>query len=156
MGGSCSCSERHRKVSDMHYCCALHYLWPPYVLCNSSPHQGTSLPHCTILEQAFWAIICKTSCPMLSDRCLSLLSVSHVSLSCLSVTLVYCGKTVTWIEMKLGMEVVIVRRARGKIISSVLCSIVCNNCTQWTAHTYEQNQQFSGLGFVSLGPFHCA
>jgi len=31
---------------------------------------------------------------------------------------------------------VIVWRARGKII---LCSIVCNNCTQWTAHTYEQN-----------------
>jgi len=35
--------------------------------------------------------------------------------------------------------VVIVWRARGKIIRSVLCSIVCNNCTQWTAHTYEQN-----------------
>jgi len=32
---------------------------------------------------------------------------------------------------------VIVWRARGKIIRSVLCSIVCNNCTQWTAHTYE-------------------
>jgi len=26
-------------------------------------------------------------------------------------------------------------RARGKIIRSVLCSIVCNNCTQWNAHT---------------------
>jgi len=35
--------------------------------------------------------------------------------------------------------VVIVWRARGKIIRYVLCSIVCNNCTQWTAHTYEQN-----------------
>ena len=34
---------------------------------------------------------------------------------------------------------VIVWRARGKIIRSVLCSIVCNNCTQWTAHTYELN-----------------
>jgi len=33
----------------------------------------------------------------------------------------------------------IVWRARGKIIRSVLCSIVCNNCTQWTAQTYEQN-----------------
>jgi len=32
----------------------------------------------------------------------------------------------------------IVWRARGKIIRSVLCSIVYNNCTQWTAHTYEQ------------------
>jgi len=36
---------------------------------------------------------------MLSDRCLSCLSV------CLSVTLVYCGQTVGWIEMKLGMVV---------------------------------------------------
>jgi len=32
--------------------------------------------------------------------------------------------------------VVIVWRAGGKIIRSVLCSIVCNNCTQWTAHTW--------------------
>ena len=35
---------------------------------------------------------------MLSDRCLS------VCLSCLSVTLVYCGQTGGWIKMKLGME----------------------------------------------------
>jgi len=35
---------------------------------------------------------------MLSDRCLSCLSV-------LSVTLVYCGQTVGWIKMKLGMQV---------------------------------------------------
>ena len=33
---------------------------------------------------------------------------------------------------------VIVWRARGKIIRSVLCSIVCNNCTQWSARKYEQ------------------
>ena len=37
---------------------------------------------------------------MLSDHCLS---VSPV-LSCLSVTLVYCGQTVGWIKMKLGMQ----------------------------------------------------
>jgi len=36
---------------------------------------------------------------MLSDRYLSVLSI------CLSVTLVYCGQTVGWIKMKLGMEV---------------------------------------------------
>jgi len=34
--------------------------------------------------------------------------------------------------------VVIVWRVRGKIIRSVLCNIVCNNCTQCNAHTYEQ------------------
>jgi len=34
--------------------------------------------------------------------------------------------------------VVIVWRVRGKTIRSVLCSIVCNSCAQWTAHTYEQ------------------
>jgi len=39
---------------------------------------------------------------------------------------------------------------------SVLCNIVCNNCAQCNAHTYEQTEQFSGMGFVSLGPFHCA
>jgi len=35
---------------------------------------------------------------MLSDRCLFVLS-------CLSVTLVYCGQTVGWIKMKLCMQV---------------------------------------------------
>jgi len=29
-------------------------------------------------------------------------------------------------------------RVRGKTIRSVLCNIVCNNCTQCDAHTYEQ------------------
>jgi len=35
---------------------------------------------------------------MLSDRC-------PVCMSCLSVTLVYCGQMVGWIKMKLGMRV---------------------------------------------------
>ena len=35
-------------------------------------------------------------------------------------------------------DVVIVRRVRGKTIRSVLCNIVCNNCAQCDAHTYEQ------------------
>ena len=34
--------------------------------------------------------------------------------------------------------VVIVWRVRGKTIRSVLCNIVCNNCAQCDAHTYEQ------------------
>jgi len=32
----------------------------------------------------------------------------------------------------------IVWRVRGKIIRSVLCNIVCNNCAQCHAHLYEQ------------------
>ena len=48
----------------------------------------------------FWATVCKTVRPMLSVRCLSVLSVSL-----LSVTLVYCGQTVERIKMKLGMQV---------------------------------------------------
>ena len=50
----------------------------------------------------FWrpVTICKMVRPMLSHR-------SHVCSVCpvLSVTLVYCGQTVGWITMKLGMEV---------------------------------------------------
>ena len=34
--------------------------------------------------------------------------------------------------------VVIVWKVRGKTIRSVLCNIVCNNCAQCDAHTYEQ------------------
>jgi len=42
-----------------------------------------------------WATVCKTVRPMLSDRCLS----------CLSVTLVYCGQTLGRLKMKLGTQV---------------------------------------------------
>jgi len=40
---------------------------------------------------------------MLSDRCLFVCL--SVCLSVISVTLVYCGQTVGWIKMKLGMQV---------------------------------------------------
>jgi len=39
---------------------------------------------------------------MLSDRCVCPVLSCEV---CLSVTLVYCGKTVGWIKMNLGMQV---------------------------------------------------
>ena len=41
---------------------------------------------------------------------------------------------------------VIVWRIRGKIIRSVLCNIVCNNCAQCHAHSYEQTN--SSLDWV--------
>ena len=46
---------------------------------------------------------------MLSDRCLScpVLSVCPVCPVCLFVTLIYCGQTVGWINLKLGIQVVI-------------------------------------------------
>ena len=47
------------------------------------------------LPGLFWATVCKTVRPMLSDRCLSVLS----------VTFVHCGQTVGRIKMKLGMQV---------------------------------------------------
>ena len=43
----------------------------------------------------FSATVCKTVRPVLSVRCLS----------CVHVMLVYCGQTVGWIKMKLGVEV---------------------------------------------------
>jgi len=55
--------------------------------------------------------------------------------------------------------VVIVWRVRGKTIRPVLCNIVCNNCAQFDAHTYEQTNSsldwvlshwahFTVLGFI--------
>jgi len=48
----------------------------------------------------YWATVCKTVRPMLSDRCLS----CHVC-PVLSVTFVHCGQTVGQIKMKLGTRV---------------------------------------------------
>ena len=53
------------------------------------------LLHVSRFSVRFWATVYKTVRPMVSDR----------RLSVLSVTLVYCGQTVRWIKMKLGMEV---------------------------------------------------
>jgi len=50
------------------------------------------------MVRGFWSTVCKRVRPVLSDHCMSCLSV-------LSVTLVYCGQTVEWIKMKLGMVV---------------------------------------------------
>jgi len=55
-----------------------------------------------ILKPNFWAFVCETVCPMLSDHCLY---VCLSCLSCLSVTLVYRDKTVGWIKTKVGTEV---------------------------------------------------
>jgi len=46
----------------------------------------------------------KTVRAVLSDRRLPYLSCPVLSV-CLSVTLVYCGQTVRWMKMKLGMQV---------------------------------------------------
>ena len=45
-----------------------------------------------------------------------------------------------------GPTVNTVWRVRGKTIRSVLCNIVCNNCAQYDAHTYEQTN--SSLDWV--------
>ena len=47
---------------------------------------------------AFWATVCKTVRPMLSDRCLS-------CPVCPVCDVVHCGQTVGRIKMKLGMQV---------------------------------------------------
>ena len=53
------------------------------------PNSDDEQPYVSDLRSAFWATVCKTVRPILSDRCLS---VSLFVLSCLSVTLVYCAK----------------------------------------------------------------
>jgi len=69
----------------------LHTFRPMSIVAKLSPISATA--------KLFWAAVCKTVRPMLSVCCLS------VCLSCLSVTLVYCGQTVGWIKMNLGMEI---------------------------------------------------
>jgi len=46
--------------------------------------------------------------------------------------------TYTRDQIDIIRAVVIVWRVRGKIIMSVLCNIVCKNCAQCNAYTYEQ------------------
>ena len=62
---------------------------------HPSAHSSPKLKRQIDQLGVFWATVCKTVRPMLSDLCLS----------CLSVTLVYCGHTVGWIKVKLGTQV---------------------------------------------------
>jgi len=61
--------------------------------------------------------------------------------------------TSTFPQIDIIVAVMIVWRVRGKIIRSVPCNIVRHNCAQCNAHTYEQTQQFSGLGFSHRAHF---
>jgi len=74
------------------------------ILCKHTKHLNEK-NGCSHYIFHFWATVCKTAgltvSHMLSDRCLS----SHVCLSCLSVTSVYCGQTVGRIKMKLGKQI---------------------------------------------------
>jgi len=64
----------------------------------AGPRTWNDLPSQLHTVADFWATVCKTVRPMLSDCCPD-------CLSCLSVTLVYCGQTVGSIKTKLDMEV---------------------------------------------------
>jgi len=71
--------------------------------CGRCPNVMAHISSCfkivfSVFASGVWATVCKTVRRILSDRCLSVLS------SCLSVTLMHCGQTVGWINMKLGME----------------------------------------------------
>ena len=57
-----------------------------------------------LTHHSSWATVCKMVRPMLSDRCLSV-CLSCPVLSCLSVTLMYCGQMVWRFKMKLGVQI---------------------------------------------------
>ena len=80
----------------------------------------------------FWVTISKTVRPMLSDRCLSVLSVK----------LVYCGQMVGWIKMKLGMQVGL---GLGHIVldGTQLLSPNSGRAPQFWMGTQEAHPQFS-------------
>jgi len=69
------------------------------VVCSVRVRAGLIHGRIHVYCSDFWSTVCKTVRSMLSDRCLSVLTV------CLSVTLVYCSQTVGWIKMKLGVQV---------------------------------------------------
>jgi len=81
-----------------------------WIITNTSATY-TTRPSCSLLHWllmfstyrnfGFWATVCKTVRPMVSDRCLSVLFCPV----CLSVTFVHCSQTVVRIKMKLGMQV---------------------------------------------------
>jgi len=80
----------------------------------------------------FWATVCKMVCPMPSDSCLSVLS----------VTLVYCDQMVGQSKMKLGMQVGLglghivldgdqAPSPMGHSLPQFLAPICCGRMAQW-------------------------
>jgi len=102
-------------------------LWLKIIDKHSNTRREWSIRLCAVVFLWFWATVSKTVRPVLSDRCLSCLSV------CLSVTLVYCGQTVGWTRMPLGMEVGL---APGHIVldGDTAAPKKGDTTTQFTAH----------------------
>ena len=68
-------------------------------------------------------------------------SISHFSITGLTPPLLHTTTDLLpplYPQIEIIGTMMIVWRVRGKIIRSVLCNIVCNNCAQCNAHTYEQ------------------
>ena len=63
----------------------------------------------------------------------------------------FCMELLTLPRIDIIGAMVIVRRVRGKIIRSVLCNIVCNNCAQCSAHTWT-DLTVLWIGFCVTGP----
>jgi len=71
------------------------------------------------------------------------LSSEHCTKCTITAVYLYGGRYGTLLNCPFSQidiieAIMTVWRVRGKIIRSVLCSIVCNNCVQCNAHTYEQ------------------
>ena len=139
--------------------------------CSEAAHPPETEPN-----QTFWATICKTVRPMLSDHCpvLSVCDIAvlgpngwmdqnetwhagrprpgHIVLDCNPAPPKgHSPQSPPFPQIDIIRAVVIVWRVRGKTIRSVLCNIVCNNCAQCDAHIYEQTN--SSLDWVLS---HCA
>ena len=103
---------------------------------------------CKLLKYAFWASVCKTVRPICYW--------TVVCLSVLSVTLVYCGQTVGWINMPLGMEVGL--RPGHIVLDGDLAPPKVHNSPKLSTHVY--CGQTAGLikmplgTEVGLGPGH--
>jgi len=72
--------------------------------------------------------------PLLANRDISLIRRGRLYSSCVQSSMLY-GSEIwpvrpPFTQIDIIGAMVIVWRARGNIIGSVLCSIVCNNCTQ--------------------------
>jgi len=157
-GEACECEQKcwvSRRESSCWCRC-----FTAVTLSATSPWQLSSFVFGGILL-SHWKTRLRLSLPRsLCQFCLCWVVLSHSQFmsSVYELYFVVLPQSLPFPQIDVIRAMVIVWRARGKIITSFLCSIVCNSCTQWTAHMYIMNRPNSSLDwvFVSLGPFHCA
>jgi len=143
-----SCRKTHTSI--LHVICWEAGVWLPALnnFCHSflSSSVLLSATYFPFIRSLSRCILFTTSCSLPPHSSLDYIMQYSCLSTCHNHICVFPLCLIPFPQIDIIGAMVIVWRVRGKIIRSVLCNIICNNCAQCNAHTY--NRPNSSLDWV--------